>query len=221
AQPVQALTLEDIFRQAQEGGVQALNLVLKADVQGSIEPIKNSLEQLNIGDIQVRFVHEGVGAIGESDVMLAVASQAVVIGFGVGADAAAQRLADSEGVDVRTYEIIYRLIEDVQQALTGMLAPVYKEVVHGQAVVRQVFHIKRVGTVAGCQVTEGKVVRNGKLRVRRGSAVVHEGDIASLKRYTEDAREVSAGYECGIGLKGFDAVQEGDTIEVYTMELDR
>jgi translation initiation factor IF-2 len=219
--PAQALTLEEVYAQVQAGEVQSLNLVLKADVQGSLEPIRNSLEQLEVGDIRVRFVHEGVGNIGESDVMLAVASQAVVLGFSVNVDPAAQRLADAEGIDVRTYSIIYRVIEDVERALTGMLKPVYKEVVQGHAVVRQTFHIRRVGTIAGCQVTDGKALRNAKVRVIRNHQVIHEGGISSLKRFTEDVTEVNAGYECGVGVDGFDGLSEDDVLEFYTMERER
>jgi translation initiation factor IF-2 len=220
ARPAQVLSLDEIFAQAQAGAVQSLNLILKADVQGSIEPIKTSLEQLEIGDIKVRFVHEGVGVIGESDVMLAVASQAVVVGFNVAIDPAAQRMAEAEGVDVRSYNIIYRLIEDVQKALTGMLAPTYREVSLGQAVVRQVFRIKKVGTIVGCMVTEGKVQRNAKVRVKRAGKLLHEGSLASLKRFTEDAREVNTGYECGMSVQGFDDLEEGDVLEFYIMEAE-
>ncbi|MBN1400243.1 MAG: translation initiation factor IF-2 [Anaerolineae bacterium] len=219
--PAQALTLEEVYAQVQAGAVHSLNLILKADVQGSLEPIRNSLEQLEVGDIRVHFVHEGVGNIGESDVMLAVASQAVVIGFNVSVDTAAQRLADAEGIDVRTYSIIYRVIEDVERALTGMLEPVYKEVVQGHAIVRQTFHIRRVGTIAGCQVSDGKVLRSAKVRVIRGQQVVHEGPLSSLKRFTEDVTEVNAGYECGLGVEDFEDLQEDDVLEFYTMERER
>ncbi len=219
ARPVQSFNLEDVFAQAQAGAVQSLNIVLKADVQGSLEPIVNSLEKLEVGDLKVQFIHKGVGTIGEADVMLAVASKAIVIGFSVGVDGAAHRLAEAEGVDVRTYEIIYRLIEDVQLALTGMLAPVYKEVVQGKAVVRQVFHISRVGDVAGCQVSEGKALRNARLRVRRGDQMLYEGPVSSLKRFTEDAREVGPGLECGVGVGDFKGLEPDDVLEFVTKEL--
>ena len=221
AGPVRALTLDEIYAQAQAGSVQSLDLILKADVQGSLEPIVSSLEKLDVGDLKVRFVHQGVGNINESDVMLAVASKAIVIGFNVGVDPSAQRLAEAEGIEIRTYNIIYRLIEDMQLALTGMLEPEYEEVVQGRAIVRQVFHVSRFGNVAGSQVQEGKALRNAKVRVKRGGQVLFDGAVASLKRFTEDVREVSAGMECGIGLDGFGDFEEGDIIEFYTVEQVR
>lgn len=217
--PAQALTLDLIYERAQSGAVQSLNLVLKADVDGSIEPIRNSLDKLEAGDLRVKFVHVGVGNISESDVNLAVASQAVVVGFNVGVDATAQRLAEQEGVSIRTYEIIYRLIEDVQKALTGMLEPEYHEVVQGQAVVREVFTIPRVGKIAGVQVREGKALRNASARVKRDGQVIHEGRVSSLKRFTEDAREVTTGLECGVGIDGMDDVQADDILEFFTREI--
>ena len=219
SRPAEVLTLEDVYAQAQAGSVQSLNLILKADVQGSIEPIRNSLEKLDVGDLKVDFIHEGVGSVGESDVMLAVASKAIILGFNVMVDPAAQRLAEVEGVDIRTYDIIYRVIEDVQNALTGMLEPEYQEVIQGRAVVRQVFNISGVGTIAGSQVTEGKALRNAKIRVRRGEKVVHEGRISSLKRYTEDVREVNTGMECGVGVDGFKDIKADDVLVFYTSEL--
>ncbi|MGI5915864.1 MAG: translation initiation factor IF-2 [Anaerolineae bacterium] len=214
-----AMSLDDIYAQVARGDVQELNLILKVDVQGSIEPIKNSLEKLDIGDIKVRFIHQGVGNVAESDVMLAVASGAVVVGFSVGVDAAAQRLAETEGIEVRTYDIIYRLIEDVQRALTGMLEPEYQEVERGQAVVRQVFSLPRRGNVAGVQVIEGKALRNAMVRVKRGDKVLWQGRVSSLKRYTEDVREVNTGMECGVGLDGFNDFEPDDIFEFYTREV--
>jgi translation initiation factor IF-2 len=217
ARPV--LTLDEIYRRAQEGSVQALNLILKADVQGSIEPIRNSLEKIDVGDLKVKFVHQGVGNVSESDVMLAAASQAIIVGFNVGVEPAAQRLAEAEGVSIRTYAVIYELIDDVQRALSGMLKPEYKEVLQGKAIVREVFNISRVGKVAGVQVTEGKALRNALVRVKRAEAVLHEGRVGSLKRFTEDVREVGAGMECGVTVEGFGAFQVGDILEFYTQEL--
>jgi translation initiation factor IF-2 len=214
-----ALSLEDIFAQARIGGVHELNLILKADVQGSIEPIKNSLEKLDIGDIKVRFIHHGVGNVAESDITLAVASKAIVVGFNVGVDTSAARLAEAEGIEVRTYNIIYRLIEDVQRALTGMLEPEYQEVVRGQAIVRQVFSMSKRGNVAGMQVTEGKALRNAMVRVKRGEKVLWQGRVSSLKRYTEDVREVNTGMECGVSLDGFNDYEPDDIFEFYTREL--
>jgi len=217
--PTEALTLEGIFAQAQAGSVQSLNLVLKADVQGSIEPIKNSLDKLEIGGLRAKFVHEGVGKISESDITLAVASKAVVVGFNVAVDPSAQRLAETEHVDVRTYDIIYRLIEDVQAALSGMLEPEYEDVVKGRALVRQIFRVRRQGAIAGSQVQEGTALRNAKARVLRGDEVVFDGAVASLKRFTEDVREVRTGMECGIGIEGFEDYEEGDIIEFYNREV--
>jgi translation initiation factor IF-2 len=215
----EVLSLDDIYARAQEGAAQTLNLILKADVQGSIDPIRTSLEQIQVGDLSVDFIHEGVGNIGESDVNLAVASDAVVIGFNVSVDAAAQRMAEVEGVDIRTYDIIYRLIEDIQKALTGMLEPEEQEVVHGRAVVRQVFSLPRAGKVAGVQVREGKALRNAQARVIRGDQVLHEGYVSSLRRFTEDVREVNTGMECGVGVEGFRDFEPDDILEFFTVEM--
>jgi translation initiation factor IF-2 len=217
--PVETLTLEEIYKRALEGDVQSLNLILKADVQGSLEPIKNSLEKIDVGDLKVRIIHQGVGNIGESDVMLAVASQAIIIGFNVTADAASQRTAEVEGVSIRTYDIIYRVIEDVQLALTGMLKPEYQEVLAGRAVVREVFNIPRLGKIAGVQITEGKALRSATVRVKRNDQLVYEGRVGSLKRFTEDVREVNTGFECGVSIDGFSGFEPGDTLEFCTQEL--
>ncbi len=214
-----ALSLEDLYAQAQAGAVETLNLILKADVQGSIEPIRDSLERLEIGELRVKFIHEGVGNIAESDVNLAVASDAIVIGFNVGVEPSAERLADTEGVQIRTYNIIYRLIEDVQLAMTGMLEPEVREVVQGQAVVRQVFRVSRLGAIAGVQVIEGRALRNARVRVKRNNAILHDGSISSLKRFTEDVREVNTGYECGVGVANYDGFEESDILEFYTEEV--
>jgi len=215
----QPLTLDQIYAQAQAGAVQSLNLILKADVDGSLEPVRTSLEKLQIGDLKVKIVHEGVGNVSESDVQLAIASEAIIIGFNVSVDTAAQRVADAEGVSIRLYDIIYRLIEDVQKALTGMLEPEYADVVQGHAVVREVFNISRVGKVAGVRVRDGRALRNAMVRVKRGDEVVHEGRVTSLRRFTEDVREVTAGLECGVGVEGLDDVQPDDVLEFYTREV--
>ena len=219
--PTAALTLEEVFSQAQAGKVQSLNLILKADVQGSLEPIRNSLEQIEVKDLSVTFVHEGVGTIAESDVMLAVASNAVIIGFSVGVDPSAERLAEAEGVDIRVYDIIYRVIEDVEKALTGMLEPEYEDVLQGRAIVRQVYKISRVGLIAGAQISEGRGLRNATARIIRDGKQIHQGRVSSLKRFTEDVREVTTGLECGIGVDGANYIQENDTIEFYTREQKR
>ncbi len=213
----EALSLDDIYARAQDGA-KSLNVILKADVQGSIDPIRSSLEQLKVGNLSVDFIHEGVGNIAESDVNLAVASQAVVIGFNVSVDGSAQRMAEAEGIDVRTYDIIYRLIEDIQKALTGMLEPEKREVVQGRALVRQVFSLPRSGKIAGVQVREGKALRNARVRVLRGDKQLHEGAVSSLKRYTEDAREVSTGMECGVGVDGFSDFEPDDILEFFVIE---
>lgn len=219
--PTAALTLEEVFSQAQAGKVQSLNLILKADVQGSLEPIRNSLEQIEVKDLSVTFVHEGVGTIAESDVMLAVASNAVIIGFSVGVDPSAERLAEAEGVDIRVYDIIYRVIEDVEKALTGMLEPEYEDVLQGRAIVRQVYKISRVGLIAGAQISEGRGLRNATARIIRDGKQIHQGRVSSLKRFTEDVREVTTGLECGIGVDGANDIQEDDIIEFYTREQKR
>lgn len=212
--PTRAVSLNDLFAQFQAGNVKELNLIVKADVQGSLEPIVTSLDKLGDEKIKVKIIHQGIGTITRSDVMLAVASQGIVIGFNVGVEAAAQSLAESEGIDIRGYNIIYKLIEDIDKALKGMLEPVYKEVQIGRAEVLQLFRVKK-GTVAGLRVTQGKIVRNAIARVLRGGGEVFKGAIASLKRFTEDAKEVAEGYECGLALEKFDAWQPGDQIEFY------
>ncbi len=214
------LTLEQFFAQLQAGKVKTLNLIVKADVQGSLEAILSSLEKLNeeMGEeTRLEILHSAVGNVSESDVMLAAASKAIVLGFNVKVDGAAERLAEQEGVDIRLYNVIYNLLEDVEKALKGLLEPEKREVVLGKAEVRAVFKVRQ-GRVAGCYVTEGKVVRNALARVRRDGEIVFEGKIASLRRYQEDVTEVREGFECGIRLDGFDDVREGDVIEVYRVE---
>jgi translation initiation factor IF-2 len=212
------ISLEDIYQRMQSGEVKELNLVLKADVQGSIDPIVKSLQELGNEDLKVRMLRQGTGNISESDIMLAVASSAIVVGFQVGIDAAAQRLADAERVDVRLYDIIYKLIDDIDKALKGLLEPTYQDVVMGHAQVRAVFRIPRKGNIAGSYVLDGQVMRNALARIRRNGDNIYDGKVNSLKRFTEDVREVGTGYECGIGLEGFDDFHEGDIIEFYTKE---
>ncbi len=213
------ISLEDIFERMRLGEVKELNLVLKADVQGSIDPIVKSLKELGDEDLKVRILRQGTGNISESDIMLAVASSAIIVGFQVEIDAAARRLADVEGVSVRIYDVIYRLIDDIDKALKGLLEPSYEDVVIGHAEVRAIFRIPRRGRIAGSYVLDGQVKRNALARVHRNGDEVYNGKISSLKRFTEDVREVDAGYECGIGLEGFEDFQEGDVIEIYTKEL--
>ena len=212
------VTLEEVFAQMQEGKAKELNIILKADVQGSLEPIESSLQKLGSEDLKVKILHSAIGNIGESDVMLASASSAIVIGFNVSVDAAARALAEQEGVDIRLYNVIYQLVEDMEKALTGMLEPTYREVVTGHAEVRAVFSISKRGKVAGCYMTDGQVTRGSSVRVVRDGQVVFDGRIASLKRFTEDVKEVNAGFEFGIGLEKYDEFQVGDVLEFYKQE---
>ncbi|OQA43542.1 MAG: Translation initiation factor IF-2 [Chloroflexi bacterium ADurb.Bin325] len=213
-----AMTLEGIFAQAQAGQVKELNLILKADVQGSIEPIVNSLERLGDEKLKVKILHQATGNITEGDVMLAVASGAIILGFSVHVEPAAQRLAENEGVDIRQYNIIYNIIEDVQKALTGLLEPVYREVVTGHAEVRQVFRVTKVGKVAGSYVIDGEVHRNSLVRLKRNGETLAEDRIATLRRFQEDVAEVKTGFECGINLHNFNDFEVGDILEAYKKE---
>ncbi len=213
-----AISLDSIFAEAQAGQTKELNVILKADVQGSIEPIVSSLERLGDEKLRVRILHQAAGNITESDVMLAVASKAIILGFSVGVDPAAQRMAEAEGVDIRIYDIIYNLVEDVQKALAGLLEPVYKEVVTGHAEVRALFRVSKVGRVAGCYVTDGEISRNSLVRVLRAGEVIAEDRISSLKRFQEDVAEVKTNFECGISLANFSGFEVGDVIEAYKKE---
>jgi translation initiation factor IF-2 len=213
------ITLEELFSKIKAGEAKELNLILKADVQGSLEPIINEINNLGKGEIRINILYAETGNISENDVLLASSSQAIIVGFSVQADVAARRLADTEGVSIRLYDIIYRLIEDVEKALKGMLAPVFTEKAIGKAVVLQVFSLSKGTKIAGCRVTEGEVRRNGKIRVTRGKDIVFEGEVSSLKHEKEDVREMRTGFECGIGLKNFSDVQVGDVIECYLLEM--
>ncbi len=214
----QAAKLENVFEQMKEEEIKVLALVIKADVQGSQEALAQALPRLSTGEVKVNIVHAGVGAITESDVNLALASKAVIIGFNTRADATARKLAESSGVDIRYYNIIYEAVEEVKAALSGMLAPEKKESVLGLVEVRQVFRISKVGTVAGCYVTEGLVRRNAKVRLLRDNVVIHDGELDSLKRFKDDVREVKAGFECGLSLRNFNDVNVGDQLEVYEIQ---
>lgn len=213
-----AITLEQLFEKFQAGEIRELRLIVKADVQGSLEPIVSSLNDMSKGDIAVNILHAETGNIGENDIMLASASDAVVIGFNVQADSAARRLAEAQGVSIRLYEIIYRLTEDVEKALKGMLEPEERETVLGHAEVRAVFHITKVGNIAGCRVLDGEIRRNARIRVLRNKETLHEGGLSSLKHLQDDVREVRAGFECGIGVKGFNEFAAGDILESYIIE---
>ncbi|HWQ46635.1 MAG TPA: translation initiation factor IF-2 [Longilinea sp.] len=211
-------TLESLFEAFKAGETKELRLIVKADVQGSLEPIVNSLKDIKSEEIKINVLHSGTGDITESDIMLATASKAIVVGFNVSADTGSRHLAETEGVSIRLYEIIYRLIEDVEKALKGMLEPEYKPVVTGQAQVLAVFKITKVGNVAGCKVIKGEIRRNGKVRVLRDSKVLFEGEIQALKHEKDDVKEVRLGYECGISLRGFNDIEEGDILEGYVIE---
>jgi translation initiation factor IF-2 len=212
--PALAVNLNDLFAQFQAGNVKELNLIVKADLQGSLEPIVSSLQRLGDEKIKVKIIHEGIGTVTRSDVMLAVASQGIVIAFNVGVESATQSLAESEGIDIREYNIIYKLIEDIDKALKGMLEPVYKEELGGRAQVLQVFHTKRT-TIAGLRVMQGKVARGMTARVVRGGTEVFKGPISSLKRFQDDVKEVAEGYECGLALEKFNDLRESDQVEFY------
>lgn len=213
-----AVTLEQLFEKFQSGEVRELRLIIKADVQGSLEPIKSSLNDLGTGDISINILHEGTGNIGKNDVMLAAASKAIVIGFNVESDSAAERLADTEGVSIRIYNIIYRLVEDIEKALKGMLEPEIKETVIGRAELRATFRISKIGKVAGCYVVDGELRRNAKVRVFRDGEILYDGDVSSLKHLQDDVTEVRTGFECGITFKKFNDFDEGDIIECYIVE---
>lgn len=210
-------TLEELYARFQEGKAKELNLIIKADVQGSLEPIVSSLQKLaikeNDRELKVRILHAETGTVSESDVMLASTSRAIIIGFQVGVDSVARKLADGEGVEIRQYDIIYNLLEDVEKALEGLLEPVYEDVVIGTAEVRQVFRISKVGAIAGSLIREGEARRNAQARVLRNHQLVFEGTVGSLKRFQEDVREVRTGFECGIGIEGFEAFEPGDIIQ--------
>jgi len=207
--------LEDIFSQIQAGETATLNLVVKADVNGSLEAVVDSLQRLGRDEVKLAFVHRGVGGVTANDIQLAAASNATIIGFNVRPDRKARELAELEKVEIRTYEIIYNLIEDVENAMVGMLAPEFEEVVTGDAEVREVFRIPRVGAVAGCYVLNGAITRGSKVRFLRDGAVIWRGTVSSLKRFKDDVREVQSGYECGIGLSDFQDLKQGDIIETF------
>jgi len=223
ARAQRVLSLDELFEEIRQGGIKELNVILKADVQGSIGAIEHALGKLNEegAEVQVKVLHKGTGGITESDVMLAVASRAIIVGFNSRPDAAARRAAEREGVDIRFYNIIYELADDVKKAMQGMLAPKTHEVVDGYAEVRQTFNLPGKTVAAGLYVTEGKVLRNDRARVLRGGVVIHEGTLGSLKRYKDDVREVAAGYECGLTLSDFNDIEVGDTLEFFHAEQVR
>jgi len=212
------VSLEDLFDKIKEGEIKELNIIIKADVQGSVEALKQSLLRLSTSEVRVNPIHGGVGAINKNDIMLASASNAIILGFNVRPDANAKATAELDSVDVRLYRVIYDAIEDVKLAMTGLLDPSFKEVIVGKAEVRQVFKVPKAGTVAGCMVIEGKIIRSAKARVIRDSIVIHEGVMESLKRFKDDAKEVAEGFECGIGIEKYNDLKEADIIEAFVME---
>jgi len=212
------ITLEDLHKQIEAGEVKELRLVLKADVQGSVEALTESLERLSTEEVRLKVIHGSVGAVNESDVMLASASNAIVLGFNVKAEPKAASQAQSDGVDLRNYSVIYDVLNDVKAALSGMLAPEIRETVHGRAQVKQLFPISKVGTIFGCAVIEGKIIKTARVRIKRGDTLLGDSTIATLKRFKDDVREVLQGLECGIGIEGIKGVQPGDIIEAYTTE---
>ncbi|HLR80204.1 MAG TPA: translation initiation factor IF-2 [Bacillota bacterium] len=216
------VSLDDLFEQIKQGDMKEINLIIKADVQGSAEALASSLEKIEVEGVKVKIIHAGVGAIKESDIILASASNAIVIGFNVRPDANAMKAAESEKVDIRLHRVIYQVIEEVEAAMKGLLDPEYKEKVIGQAEVRELFKVSKIGTIAGCYVTDGKITRNAGIRLIRDGIVEHEGEIDSLKRFKDDVREVAQNYECGITIKNYNDIKEGDVIEAFIMEeIDR
>ena len=218
ARQTQSFSLGDLFGRISEGQLKTLNIIVKTDVQGSLEALKSSLEKISNDEVKVSAIHGGVGGINETDIMLAKASQAIIIGFNVRADNNAKSLAEKENVDIRLYSVIYDAVDDVTAAMKGMLAPKFTETVIGSVEVREVFKISGVGTVAGCYVTNGKVVRNGKVRVYRNNISVYDGNILALKRFKDDVKEVAYGFECGISVENYNDIKVGDIFEVYQME---
>ena len=213
-----AVSLDTLFEQMKQGEMKDLNIIIKADVQGSVEALAMSLAKIDVEGVNVRIIHTGVGAINESDITLAVASSAVVIGFNVRPDNNAKQMAATEQVDIRLHSIIYKVIEEIEAAMTGLLDPEFVEKVIGLAEVRQVYKVSKIGTIAGAYVTEGKVSRDGKVRVIRDSVVIYEGEIDTLRRFKDDVKEVQSGYECGMTVENFNDIKEGDVFEVYIME---
>jgi translation initiation factor IF-2 len=214
----QKVTLDNLFSSINAGKIKTLNIIVKADVQGSVEAVKQNLEKLSNEEVQVKVIHGGVGAVSESDIMLANASNAIIVGFNVRPDPVATEIAERDGVDMRMYRIIYDCIEEIEDAMKGMLAPKFREVLLGRIEVRSVFKLSSAGTIAGSYVLNGKVLRNAQIRVVRDGIVIAEDSISSLKRFKDDVKEVASGYECGIGLNKFNDVKEGDIFEAFIME---
>ena len=212
------VSLEDLFSQIQAGEMKTLNIIVKADVQGSAEAVKASLEKITNDEVRVKVIHSGVGAINESDVMLAATSGAIIVGFNVRPDNAARDSAARANVDMRMYRVIYDCINEIEAAMKGMLAPKFEEVIIGHAEVRETYKVSKVGTVTGCYVLDGKIQRGCSVRVLRDNIVIHEGELASLRRFKDDVKEVASGYECGMQVEKFNDIKVGDIIECFVME---
>jgi translation initiation factor IF-2 len=214
----QVARLEDVFEAVQSGEKTRLALIIKGDTDGSVQALSDELERLSTAEVEVQVIHRGVGAVNETDVLLAQTTGAIIIGFHVRPERKARTLADREGVDIRSYRVIYEAAEEVRAALEGMLAPEEKEVILGSAEVRQLFKVPKVGTVAGCYVSDGVIDRNSRIRILRDHVVIYEGSLASLKRFKDDVREVRAGYECGMSIENFNDVKVGDILESFRVE---
>lgn len=214
----QKVSLDDLFNQIQLGNMKELNIVIKADVQGSVEAVRNSLEKLSNEEVRIRTIHGGVGAITESDVTLASASNAIIIGFNVRPEASAKSVADDQKVDMRLYRVIYNAIDDIKQAMKGMLDPVYEEKIIGNAEIRQLFKASGVGTIGGAYILDGKFLRSAQVRIVRDGTIVYDGHLTTLRRFKDDVKEVAAGYECGLLFEKFNDIKEGDIVEAYIME---
>ena len=212
---VRLVTLDELSKQIQTGNVKELNLLVKADVDGSAQALTDSLQRLSTDAVEVRVIRKAVGPISESDVILAAASQAIIIGFHVRPSVKAKALSESENVDIRQYKVIYDAIEDVERALEGLLEPIDREVVLGTAEIRETFKISRIGTIAGCYVTNGKLTRNARVRLVRNDVEIYDGRLSTLKRFKDDAREVATGYECGLTIENFNDLKQGDMVEAY------
>ena len=212
------LSLEELYDRIKEGELKELPVIIKGDVQGSVDALKDALEKIGTAEVRIQIIHNGVGGVNESDILLASASNAIVIGFNVRPDGKALKLAESENVEIKIYEVIYELIDEVKKAMVGLLDPKFKEVLEGMSEVREVFHIPKIGAIAGCYVTEGKITRNSATRVVRDSVIIYTGKIGSLKRFKDDVKEVTQGFECGIGLENFNDIKEGDIIESFILE---
>ena len=213
-----SIRLDNLFDRIKEGKMKELNIIVKADVQGSLEALVDSLVKLSTEEVKLKVIHGATGALTESDVMLASASKAIIICFNIRANLAVEAIAEKENVDARFYDVIYNVIEDIKLAMVGLLDPIYKENIIGRADIKEIFRVSKVGTIAGCYVTDGKIERDAKVRLLRDDVVVFDGKISSLKRFKDDVKDVTTGFECGIGLENYNDMKPGDVLEVYILE---